>query len=74
MGIGIDSRFRLVSEYIRYYLHFSTIVMIPILISKLIKVRKGDKVNDTENFKFSMYNILISGVILGIIFFVISKN
>jgi len=71
MGIGIDSRFRLVSEYIRYYLHFSTIVMIPMLISKLIK---GDKVNDTENFKFSMYNILISGVILGILFFVISKN
>lgn len=61
-------------EYSRYFLYLSILVLIPIIISDLIKKRKEDKNDGTENFKFSVYNILISVAILGILFFVISKN
>jgi len=61
-------------EYTRYFLYVSILVLIPFIIVDLIKKRKEDKNNDTENFKFSVYNILISIVILGVLFFVINNN
>jgi len=61
-------------EYSRYFLYLSILVLIPFIIIDLIKKRKEDKNDGTENFKFSVYNILISVAILGILFFVISKN
>jgi len=61
-------------EYSRYFLYLSILVLIPFIIIDLIKKRKEDKNDGTGNFKFSVYNILISVAILGILFFVISKN
>ena len=44
------------------------LIMIPFLILKLVKQRREDKVNGTQDFKLSLYNILMTVVIMGILF------
>lgn len=61
-------------EYSRYFMYFSIIIMIPVIIYDLIKKRKEDNRNGTQFFKFSIYNILISILIMGFLFFLISQN
>lgn len=72
-GLVLIAMSELYPEYTRYYLYLSILVAVPILVLKLIRVRKEDKINDTDHFRFSMYNVLISAVILGILFFTINK-
>lgn len=61
-------------EYTRYYLYLSILVIIPIIISDLIRKRKEDKRDGTALFKLSMYNILISAFILGILLLIIWRS
>lgn len=61
-------------EYARYFMYVLILIMIPFIIFNLVKQRKEDKTNGTENFKLSIYNILIATVFMGILFFVINSN
>jgi len=61
-------------EYVRYYLYFSIIVIIPIMIIDLIKQRKKDKVEGTALFQASIYRMLIMAVVLGLFFFITQQN
>jgi len=61
-------------EYARYYMYLLILIMIPFLILKLVKQRREDKVNGTQDFKLSLYNILMTVVIMGILFFLINSN
>lgn len=58
-------------EYTRYFYYGAIVIMIPFVISDLIKKRKEDKIEGTEHFKFSIYNILIAAAIMGVLFFLI---
>ncbi|MFH6991311.1 hypothetical protein [Flavobacterium sp. FlaQc-48] len=60
--------------YTRYFTYIAIIILVPVIILDLIKKRKEDKVEDTESFKLSIYNILISAVILGVLFFIINQK
>lgn len=60
--------------YTRYFTYIAIIILVPVIILDLIKKRKEDKVEDTESFKISIYNILISAVILGVLFFIINQK
>jgi hypothetical protein len=48
--------------------------MIPFLIFDLIKKRKEDKIEGTQHFKLSIYNILIAAAIMGVLFFLIHSD
>lgn len=61
-------------DYKRYSLYVSIIIMIPFIIVNLVKKRREDKTNGTENFKLSIYNIVIAMVFVGILFFLINSN
>ncbi|KUJ62337.1 hypothetical protein AR687_07700 [Flavobacteriaceae bacterium CRH] len=61
-------------EYARYYMYLLILIMIPFLIFELVKQRREDKATGTQNFKLSMYSILITVVIVGILFFLINSN
>ncbi|WP_316632721.1 hypothetical protein [uncultured Flavobacterium sp.] len=61
-------------EYLRYYLYLSNAIIIPVMIISLIKQRKKDKLNDTMEFRFAMYRILIMALMLVIFFFVTKQN
>jgi 4-hydroxybenzoate polyprenyltransferase len=65
---------KLYPEYVRYYLYFSIIVIIPIMIVNLIKQRKEDKVNGTRTFQASIYRMLIMAVVLGLFFLITKQN
>lgn len=56
-------------EYIRYSYYGAIAILIPFVISDLIKKRKEDKIDGTEHFKISIYNILISTVMMLVLFF-----
>lgn len=55
-------------EYTRYYLYFSIILIIPIVIFSMIKQRKEDKLYGTTKFRSSIYRMLFMAVVLGIFF------
>ncbi|WP_217341310.1 hypothetical protein, partial [Flavobacterium sp. A45] len=61
------------SEYSRYYLYGSITIMIPFMISNLIKQRREDQLNGTTMFKSSIYRMLIVAVML-VVFFLITKQ
>ncbi|PWB25473.1 hypothetical protein DCO46_08950 [Flavobacterium sp. HTF] len=60
-------------EYLRPYQYLSIILAIPFAIYNLNKQRKEDKINNTENFKSSIYSMLFMAVIM-IAFFFITKQ
>ncbi|MEN2399481.1 hypothetical protein GKZ90_0006815 [Flavobacterium sp. MC2016-06] len=64
----------LYSEYVRYYLYLSLIIMIPIMIWNLIKQKKNDKVEGTKEFQFSIYRMLFMAVVLVIMFYMTKQN
>ncbi|WP_264537618.1 hypothetical protein [Flavobacterium sp. N1736] len=61
-------------EYNRYVSYSAIVIMVPLLILKLVKQREEDKVNGTQNFKFSIYNVLMAAVFMGILFYLIHSN
>jgi len=44
------------------------------MIFNLVKQRRDDKVDGTQSFKFSIYNILVALFIMGVLFFLIKSN
>lgn len=62
------------SKYTRYYLYLSIIVIIPIMIFSLIKQRKQDKLNDTKEFRSSIYRMLFMVVVLVAFFLITNIN
>lgn len=61
-------------EYARYYLYISIIVIFPIMIWNLIKQWKKDKVEETKEFKPSIFRMLIMAVGMIVIFFITKQN
>lgn len=61
-------------EYVRYYLYISIIVIFPIMIWYLIKQWKKDKVEETKEFKSSIFRMLIMTVVMIVIFFITKQN
>lgn len=61
-------------EYNRYFSYAVIVLIIPFLIFKLVKQRKEDKANGTQDFQFSIYNILMAMVFMGILFYLIHSN
>lgn len=64
---------RFFAEYSRYYLYLSVIIIIPVIILKMIKQWKEDKLNGTAIFKVSIYRMLIMAAVL-LVFFLITKQ
>jgi len=65
---------QLYPDYTRYYLYLSIAVIVPVSIVNLVKEKKEDKLNNTENFKFSIYRMLFMAVILCVFFFITKQN
>jgi len=61
-------------EYVRYYLYISIIVIFPIMIWNLIKQWKKDKVQETKEFRSSIFRMLIVAVVMIVIFFITKQN
>ena len=61
-------------EYTRYFYYVAIIIMIPFIIVDLIKKRKEDKIEGTQHFKLSIYNILIAAAIMGVLVFLIHSD
>ncbi|WP_281632563.1 hypothetical protein [Flavobacterium luteolum] len=61
-------------EYVRYYLYISIIVIFPIMIWNLIKQWEKDKVEETNEFKTSIFRMLFMAVIMIVIFFITKQN
>ncbi|WP_143394920.1 hypothetical protein [Flavobacterium sp. 2] len=61
-------------EYIRYFYYGAIVIMIPFIISDLLKKKKEDKIDGTKHFKISVYNILIAIAMMVVLFFLINSN
>jgi hypothetical protein len=57
-------------EYYRYFMYLGLILVTPIVILGLIKQRKEDKLNGTQNFQSAISRMLIIAVILGVFYFI----
>jgi L-asparagine transporter-like permease len=62
------------SEYTRYFLYLSIIIIIPLMIVNLLKKRKEDKLNGTKIFQSSIYRMLIMAAVLLVFFFITKQN
>lgn len=60
-------------DYTRYYLYLSIALIIPFMTANLVRQKREDKINGTVQLQSSMYSILISAVILGVLFFIIYR-
>ncbi|SHH40828.1 hypothetical protein SAMN05444388_11095 [Flavobacterium johnsoniae] len=60
-------------DYTRYYLYLSIVLIIPFMTANLVRQKREDKINGTVQLQSSMYSILISAVILGVLFFIIYR-
>lgn len=61
-------------EYIRYSYYGVIVIMVPFIIFDLIRKRKEDKIDGTEYFKISVYNIFIAAAMMVVLFFLINSN
>jgi len=61
-------------KYTLYFFYLFLILVIPVIIFTMVKQRKEDKLNNTTEFKFSMYRMLFIALILIVIFFVTKQN
>jgi hypothetical protein len=59
-------------NYTRPFLYLSLIIIIPLAIMNLVKQKKEDKLNGSDNFRQSIYRMLIMSIIL-IVFFYVNK-
>ena len=58
----------------RYFLYLSIMIMIPLAIIKMIKMKKEDKLKGTTLFKEAIYRMLIMSIVLAVIFFITKQN
>lgn len=61
-------------EYYRYFMYLGLILTTPIVILGLIKQRREDKLNGTQNFQSAITRMLIMGVMLGVFYFITKQN
>lgn len=61
-------------EYVRYYLYLSIAIIFPIMIWNLIKQKKNDKANGTEELKHSINRMMFLAVFLVIMFAITEQN
>lgn len=61
-------------EYLRPYMYISLAVIFPIMVWNLIKQRKEDKNQGTEEFKHSISRMVIMAMIMIIIFCITKQN
>jgi uncharacterized membrane protein len=61
-------------EYLRTYLNDSILIIIPIAIWNLVQKRKIDKVEETQEFKSSIYRMLFMAIVMIVIFFATKQN
>lgn len=73
-GLILNSISWFYPDYTRYYLILSIIVITPLAIIEMIKMKKEDKLNETTLFKEAIYRMLIMSVVLGIIFVITKQN
>ena len=73
-GLMLIAISQLYPDYTRYYLYLSIAVIVPVSIVNLVKEKKEVKLNNTENFKFSIYRMLFMVVILCVFFFITKQN
>lgn len=73
-GLMLIAISQLYPDYTRYYLYLSIAVIVPVTIVNLVKEKKEDKLNNTENFKFSIYRMFFMVVILCVFFFITKQN
>lgn len=64
---------RFYPDYTTYYLYLSIIVMIAFMVLKMIKQRKEDKLNNTQEFRASVYKMFFMMLVALIVFFFITK-
>lgn len=62
------------SEYVRYYLYASILVVTPLLIMKLLKIRKEDQIHQTKQFRVVIFNVIVAFMILGFLFVFIQNK
>ncbi|KRD10465.1 hypothetical protein ASE21_12240 [Flavobacterium sp. Root901] len=73
-GLILNSISWFYPDYTRYYLILSIIVITPLAIIEMIKMKKEDKLNETTLFKEAIYRMLIMSVVLGVIFVITKQN
>ncbi len=61
-------------DYTRYYLYLSILIIIPVATAHLMKERRMDKINNTTDFKSSIFRMLILALVLVVIFFITKQN
>jgi hypothetical protein len=61
-------------EYTRYFLYLSIIVIIPVTVINMIKMKREDKRNGTMLFRTSIYRMLFMAILLGFVFFMTKLN
>lgn len=61
-------------EYSTYFLCLGLLLITPILTLSMIKIRKEDKLNGTQNFKLSIAALLIALFIFGVCYFLLLQN
>ncbi len=60
-------------EYLRYYHYICIILAIPWMVFDMKNKKKKDKINSTENLKFSIYRMLFVALTL-IVFYFVAKQ
>ncbi len=73
-GLVLVTISQLNPEYTRYFLYLSIIVIIPIAIINMIKMKNEDKRNGTMLFQKSVYRMLFMAILLGFVFFISKQN
>lgn len=73
-GIGLLLINQSYREYVRYYLYLSLIVIFPFMVWNLTKEWKKDKVEETKEFRTSIFRMLIMMAFMIIVFFITRQN
>lgn len=73
-GIGLLLINQSYYEYVRYYLYLSLIVIFPFMVWNLTKEWKKDKLEETKEFRTSIFRMLIMMAFMIIVFFITRQN
>ncbi|SMO49027.1 hypothetical protein SAMN06265220_1011195 [Flavobacterium nitrogenifigens] len=73
-GIGLLIINEYYYEYLRFYLYVSILLIIPIALWNLVQKRKKDTVEETQEFKSSIYRMLFMAIVMIVIFFITRQN
>ena len=73
-GIGLLLINQYYYEYVRYYLYISILVIFPFMVWNLIKQWRKDRVEETKEFRSSIFRMLIMVGVMILIFYVTKQN